>query len=473
MTSQLRVAVLSSLFLLSSLAMVHSVRAQNVPPKKPIPPEPVMEQMTDIPYFTLRDGMNSTLTLNNVGPTSTPVTVTIYNTEGKAQVLTPITLAPHSFKQIELRDVVVGDDFDSGNLSVAYTGISMGVTCQVSVSNPDKRISFESRDVWGQQDMQDMMSSMSKSMSGILWLPQDSAEGFLAVTNVGKNKTTVQVLIGSKPKTVTLYSRETRLVKLSDESGQHGPGASLVKLQSDGMPGDVVTTGFVLDLKRGYSSAFTLFDAGLARSSHLAGAHLRIGKPEQSEGFPEGTQFRSPLLLANVGTGSVMAHVSVDYTVQIGQDQNGGNDAKKNSTKTVQKHAVIKVKDLTIAPGDVQRIELSDALVGLGQIVEAGVDVDYDTPPGTLIGHLVSVDQSGDYSFEVPVKDPAGMMEMTDGIYPWSLEDGNNTVLHLKNTTDQPMNGQLLFDYYDNGILKQYNYPEIILEPYQTVAIDI
>ena len=61
MTRQLRVAVLSGLFLLSSLAMVHSVKAQNAPP---VTPMPVMDQMTNIPYFTLRDGMSSTLTRN-------------------------------------------------------------------------------------------------------------------------------------------------------------------------------------------------------------------------------------------------------------------------------------------------------------------------------------------------------------------------------------------------------------------------
>ena len=52
MTRQLRVAVLSGLFLLSSLAMVRSVKAQNAPP---VTPMPVMDWwMTNIPYFTLR-----------------------------------------------------------------------------------------------------------------------------------------------------------------------------------------------------------------------------------------------------------------------------------------------------------------------------------------------------------------------------------------------------------------------------------
>src|SRR6266576_1102943 len=154
--------------------------------------------MTNIPYFTLRDGMSSTLTLNNVGPSPTPVTVTIYNMEGKAQMLGPITLDLHSFKQIELSDVVVGDEFNEGNIEVMYNGIPMGVTCQVSVSNLDKRVSFESRE-------QDMMDFNSAKLNGILSLAQPGAEGFLAVTNTSKNEVTVQVSIGSKQKIVRLY----------------------------------------------------------------------------------------------------------------------------------------------------------------------------------------------------------------------------------------------------------------------------
>src|SRR6266403_1461971 len=86
MTRQLRVGVLSGLFLLSSLAMVHSARAQNTaggnapPPQasvqsqRPDPaPERQSDQVTNIPYFTLRDGMSSTLTLNNNAPSPTPV----------------------------------------------------------------------------------------------------------------------------------------------------------------------------------------------------------------------------------------------------------------------------------------------------------------------------------------------------------------------------------------------------------------
>jgi hypothetical protein len=151
------------------------------PPSANKPPQPQTDQTTNIAYYTLRDGLNSTLTLNNNAPTPTTATVTIFNTEGRAQTLDPITLDPHLFKQIELRDVIKRDDFDEGNVSIAYYGTEMGVTTQVSVYSLERHIAFESRE----QGMMDFESTVS---NGILYLPQKESDGFLALTNVSKNK---------------------------------------------------------------------------------------------------------------------------------------------------------------------------------------------------------------------------------------------------------------------------------------------
>lgn len=479
MTRQLNAILALSSFLLCAPRMVRS--AQGQAPQNPggassktRKPAPVMDQMTNIPYFTLRDGMSSTLTLNNNASSPTPVTVTIYNMEGKAQMLNPITVDPHSYQQIDLRDLIVSEEFSSGNIEVAFNGIAMGVTCQVSVSNPDKRVSFESRE-------QDMMDFNSSKLNGILSLPQANAEGFLAVTNTSRNKLTVQVVIGSKQETATLYSRETRLLKLSEQFDQHGPAAALVRLQHSGLPGDIITTGYVLNLKDGYSSSFAMVDPAIMRSTHLAGAHLRIGEPDPSEGIPEGTEFRSPLLLANVGTDPVSAHVSLDYTVKEKPemsrwDRNDSTDHKEmeeGHDATENKFNTVNVKTLKVAPGEVVRVELSEALEKFGledRIIEAGVDVDYKAPPGTLIGHLVSVDQSGDYSFEVPIKDPSEPGSSLESAYPWTLENDTNTVLHLKNTTENSVSALVSFAFSSG---ENYQPDRIILEPYQSVAIDI
>jgi hypothetical protein len=456
MTRQLRVAVVSGLLFLSSYAMVRSARAQSVPTKKPA--QPVSDQMTNIPYFSLLDGMSSTLTLNNLAPTPTSVTVTIFNTEGRAHVLDTIALDAHSFKEIQLADVAP-PDFSSGNIEAAFKGTSMMVTCQVSVFSLKNRVSFESRE-------QDMMDFESANLAGILSLPK-GANGFLAVTNVASNRVTFQLTAESLKQTVALFPRETHLFKLNDD--ESSPATTLVTLQHNGLPGDLITTGYVLNLNNGYSSGFAVLDPAINRSSTLAGAHFRVGEPDPSERFPEGTQFSSPLFLANVSAKPVVAHVSVDYTVKENQDSRSGNDDENKNSNETPKNTVAKVKDITIPPGAVQRVELSDALAGVGQIAEAGVDIAYDAAPGSVIGQLTSVDQSGEYTFEVPIKDPDAMNARIESIYPWTVENGTLTVLHLKNTTKETVEAGALISFATGT----YQLGKLKLKPYQTIALDI
>lgn len=434
--------------------------SQNPPPPPPGAPMPSGMQMTNIPYFTLRDGMNSTLTLNNTALSPVPVTVTIYNRQGRSQVLPPITLDPHSFKQIELRDVVASELFDSGSLEISYMGTPMLVTCQLSVYSMDKRVSFESRE-------QSMMDFESSKLNGILSVP-DKAEGFLAMTNVASNPVKATLSIEGKTKVFALQPRETQVAKLNEQL--QGRSMALVSLQHDGKPGAIVTTGFVLDLKNGYSATFMMHDPKLMRSSILAGAHLRFGRPDPSEGFPEGTQFRAPLLLANVTAAPVNAHVSVDYTVQD-QAETAATSKSKTDAPT-DKVANVAVKDITIAAGDVQKIELSDEMARFNigaPVEEAGVEISYDAAPGSLIAQLTSVDQSGDYSFEVPIKDPSAIGEWPQGVYPWTLENGVVSTLHLKNFTDKKQLAQVEIRFAGGA----YNPRMLVLAPHQTMAIDI
>ena len=425
-------------------------------------PEEQKDQVANVPYFTLREGLNSTLTLNNNPATPTSVTITIFNSEGRSKTLDPTTIPPHSFKQIELRDVVDRESFDQGSISVAYYGKEMDVTTQVSVYSLEKRIAFESRE----QGMFDFESNVS---NGILFLPQKGAHGFLGLTNVAKNNVTVQVSVGSKSTAITLGPRETHVVKLDGEFDLHPPTSALVKLSQNGLPGNILTTGFVVNEENGYSSAFTMFDSKVMRSSHLAGAHFRFGTADPKEGFPPGTTFTAPLLLANVSDAPVTAHVAVDYTLA---EKPAITPINSGHADDQDYFGTVAVKNVTIAPGSIERIELGAELARLGvqtPVKESGVDIDYQAPPGSLIGHLVSADRDGKHVFEVPIKDAFAWNAMIEGIYPWTLENGTRTVLHLKNRTGNSLRVQSTISFPGGT----YNLPKLSLEPYQTIAVDI
>lgn len=308
MSRHLKIRIVLVILSLGLPALVSGQAAPQKPAKPAMPPMPQSDQMTNIPYFTLRDGMNSILTLQNVVAAPMTVTITVFNLEGRPHDLAPMTLDPHSVRTLSLGDVLPDEDWKSGNLEIAFHGQSMAVTAQVTVSSTEKRISFESRE-------QDMMDFETTKLNGILWLPQPDAKGYLALTNASKNQTTIHLVVGSKKKEIPLSPRETRLVKLDEEFGRSSE-PTVVHLEFNGLPGDIITTGFVLNEKTGYSAGLPMVDPGLSRSSHLAGVHFRFGEPDPSEGFPAGTEFYSPLLLANVTDKPVTAHVFVDYSIE-------------------------------------------------------------------------------------------------------------------------------------------------------------
>lgn len=305
-----------------------------------------------------------------------------------------------------------------------------------------------------------MMDFASSRMNGIVWLPDSGSKAYLALTNASMKAVHVNLSVGDYARVLFLRPRETRVLKLDrqiyrqQEYDTNPAGrAVLVRLSHDGAPGDIIGTGFVLNPGSGYSSDFALVDPATSRTAKLAGAGVRFGYADVTEGFPVGTKFRAPLVLANVGTKPVMARVSVDFTL--------------SGTPTS-----LGVSEQRIMPGELKIVELTKEMAKLGvtgPVDDAGVDVSYTGAPGSLIGHLTSEDQTGDYAFVVPIKDPDEISHMSGNTYPWSLENGDQTVLHLKNTTDKPV-WVMVQIRFEGG---SYNPDRIQLQPFQTVNLDI
>lgn len=408
-----------------------------------------MEQMTNTPYFSQADGMFSILTLNNNMITDTPVSITLFDMDGDASPLPSITLKAGSITNFPLQDLLkrANASFDSGSIEITYqSATSMSVTAQVGVFDPNARISFESREV-------DMMDFMSSKMNAIVWIPEPAAQAFLALNNTGTNTVHVQYSFGNEKHELKLRARETRLLNLNEHLEQHGSQGVLLHIEHDAAPGTVIGTGYVINRGNGYSSSFILTDPSTAGSNHLSGAHVPFGLAADSLGFLPGTKFRAPLVVANISAQPVSVSISVDYT----------RDSQ---------FADLGVAKFQLAPSEIRELDLADKMADLGvygPIEEAGVDIIYSGTPGSLVAALTSSDLTGGFAIEVPIKDPADMMHMSQGSYPWTLEGGTKTVLHLKNTTNQPQQASVLIRFA-GGMYK----PDLInLKPYQTVPLDI
>jgi hypothetical protein len=406
-----------------------------------------------IPYFAESGGLDSTLTLNNNMPEAMTATVTLFSKEGQALVIPPMSLEPLLPVRLSLAELAERGrgDFSSGSVEIFFHGPSMAVTSQVSIISSAKRVAFESVE-------SEAMDYVSSKLDGIVWLPDDQTHAQVALTNTSAGQLSIIASTNRSEtgtRTFSLESRETRIVDIEESFGIKGAGASaLVSLEHSGSPGDLIVTGFAINEETGFSTNLVFSDRATALSAHLAGAHVRFGKAATTEGFGPGTTFRAPLVIANAGNQANKASIYVDYTV-------GGLPGR------------VALGQMSLGPKQLKTIDVGTEMMKrsvAGPVDDAGIDISYNGAPGSVMARLVSLDQTGDLSYDVPVKDPlAGGPTPATGGYQWRLDAGFTTVVHLKNTLNKPVEG-IIQVRYEGG---NYNPERIKMGPYQTVAVDI
>jgi hypothetical protein len=411
---------------------------------------PVEDHYLNFAYFVESGDLTSTLVLNNNTLDSQDVRVNIFNSKGQLFSL-PLSLPAQQVTRLNVRDLIkdVPGDFSSGNIQVFYHAIGMGVTGQVTVTSARQRYSFDSFPT-------ETMMFASTRQDGILWLPDNRTQARVALTNTGSATFAATVSVGQKQHNIKLDPRETKVINLKEFVGEsgNGPSATLLNLTHTGAPGELIATGYTFNNQNGFASNILFTDRATLTSTKLAGAHLRFGSAQAGEGFPTGTVFSAPLVVANISDASSEVRVSVDYTVEAVPRR-------------------VELAPFTLAAQGIKQLDLADEMARrgvTGPVENAGVDISYTGAAGAVIGRLTSVDRSGDYSFDVPIKDPLAGMNRVGGSYPWRLDQGYTTVLHLKNTMDKAVYALVQLRYNKGGT---YNPERIKLAPFQTVAIDI
>jgi hypothetical protein len=411
---------------------------------------PDVDNYFNIPYFINSEKMASTLVLNNNLPIKAEAEVTLFNLQGESLKLPSFSLQPFSAERFNLAELTseAEGDFSSGNVQIFYHAPMMSITSQITVASTSKRISFESNE-------SSAMDFHSNKLYGIMWLPDDETKAEAALTNTATSPITVVAEAGGKIQTVTLGSRETRIINLREFAPKvsRSPQSALLTLEHNGTPGALIATGFAYNEKNGFSTNLPFAERVATKAKLLAGAHFKFGPATNSEEFPEGTNFEAPLVMANMDDLPIVAKPAVDYTV------NGISNR-------------VSLGSIKIEPKQTKQIDLERELARLNlnePVDDAGIEITYTGKPGALMARLTSLDKTGDFVFDTPIKDPLAGAFRVSGNYPWRLDEGYNTVVHLKNTINKEAYA-IVQIRYDGG---DYNPDRIKLEPYQTIALDI
>ncbi|MEK6407962.1 MAG: hypothetical protein AABN34_13455 [Acidobacteriota bacterium] len=204
--------------------------------------------------------------------------------------------------------------------------------------------------------------------------------------------------------------------------------------------------------ENGFSSNFAFADPAASQSQTLAAAHLLIGRAEM-ERFSRDTSFTSVALLRNASDAPIEVKPTVSFT----------SNNEPHTTRLPSRELLPQQVEVVDVEAELNRAGYRGPFAG------AGLTLASSGKPGTLVAHLSSFDQSRNHVFDVPLKDPEVRSNRYGGCYPWNIEGDTQSIIHVRNTTDEKALFTIQLDW-DGG---SYALPMQELAPQQEIAIDI
>ncbi len=407
-------------------------------------------------YYSLRGNLKATLMLNNKGPKPLEVSPSLFSIYGDRFDAPPVTVEGNSFLEVDLSQwaAAAGPLFQEGSLQVFYKGPDLLLGSQVKLV--DQRFSLMS----DEQLVEPGAMFKSSRLEGVWWLPANHCRMNLVLSNTTDEGLSVAVALagrgleGRDAFRLWLHPRETRVIDVRELAGKKStlPETGGISIEHSGRSGALLARGVIEESAMGYSSAIQFVDPANGKSSRLHGAGLRLGRVAGEE--------LTPVIVArNIGGRESTLTGRIPYTMS-----DGSRD-------------VIPISRVTLGPGEVRVLSL-DYRMSRPQRegdVSAGLELEYDTAPGSVVVSVLSTSLSRDHVFGLPMSDPAAQQSSTGG-YPWRIEKGSSTFVYVKNVTGKSQQYHLQLSYEvegQDGIAGLYSPGLVTIEGGQSVAVDI
>ncbi|MGH9957246.1 MAG: hypothetical protein ACREBC_08965, partial [Pyrinomonadaceae bacterium] len=149
-------------------------------------------------YYTLNDGFNTKLLLNNKGPDPIEIQSTLFSLGGERLGVPSVTVAGNSHMFVELSDWVstAGDQFREGSIQLLHPGKDLVIGAQLYLTDSQHSLSFEEKLT--------ELGKGSPRLEGVWWLPSPKGTVSLVLSNTGDSSLSVVTSIrGRAPKLET------------------------------------------------------------------------------------------------------------------------------------------------------------------------------------------------------------------------------------------------------------------------------
>lgn len=427
---------------------------------------PAVPQELDGAFWRTDAGFQSTIRITNIVQTApiqvTPVLLMADGTEYALPVVelqaagvatvsindalnhAPAKIAPHvsSFGSATLRFHWPWASAISGTIrsldvqrSLTYSN-AFQLSMATNASNRERKTGAggKSRVISHQKPVD--MSPQAVTMEGLWWKRDPQDAGFVVLTNRSERQIPVAVKVfasGEKEfnTSVLLLPHQTQQVALKEafDGFPNGAKSGGIRIQYQGVKGSILATGGIENVAVGYSAKVPFGYVPSADNKliswTIASVGIMHGPPDPMMQFPAETRFTSYAVLRNISAQPLQ--VAPTAYVTPGQQ----------ATTTKVKDQTLQLPALVLKAGETASLDLEGALNSNGfKNVNAGLTLSLamNGVSGGLVAAIGSVDQSGDYVFEVEPHPVSS--SLSKNICFFEVGNGTDTMVSLWNHND-------------------------------------
>jgi len=402
-------------------------------------------------YYSTQNGMTATMLLNNKGNQPLEVRPTIYNMSGQAIEIPAVWVEASSFRFVNLKEwaEMGGESFSQGSVRLFHVGKDLVLGAQIYLTDEANSLSFEEK-------LAEFDNFDSRRFEGVWWMPSRQAEVQIVLSNTTDAPLSVTARLAKRPhqtndaQLIQLGAHETRVLDLRQDfaGGEHFAKSEIVALSLEhaGAKSALLARAMVKEATNGYSNVVQFSNPNTGKSREYQGVGFQIADVN-------GEQLAPVIVARNLGSEVATVRARVPYT-------------RINNTTGVVELPQTKLRAGEMTLLDTHKVKQRSQQE---QIQIAGLEIEYDTAPGSVVVNAHSVSTSGNQVYRVPLWDPLGQRSPTGG-YPWHIEGTSTTKTYIKNITDREQ-------YYVASLrwpnAEGYMIGMKKIGPHQTVEIDV
>ncbi len=422
----------------------------------------VAPRQLEFPYYSLRDGFESTLLLVSDSPKPLDFVMAVHSRSGRTLLAPTMTIQPQQKLPVSMSALLgrlsadATGEFSEGSVSIYFNGTIMPLAGQLTMTDPAQGLVLQTEMV----DNSPGLGLLPPVLNGLWWGLGAGRAANIAVSNTGEAAAVADVFLdfqGERHDSPALLfgPRETKVLSIAQLladlkfSPSQVPEGGVTIVQR-GAKRTLVAQGKITDPATGFSASLNFLDPTLQKANALHASGVPIGFPGKGSPYAGAGLFVPHVVVRNLTGAAQVVSITLEYP--------GESETQQTA-----------LAPLPLGPYSTADIAAGAALASLPSPVPfCSIRIQYSGPPGSAIAEVASVESKSDLVIDGRLANE-GDGWAGSGAHPWHLDDETESVLFLTNMGDKDC--RMGFQVQAGGVL--YYLVDLALKPHETKPIDI